>query len=566
MRHAASQGATHCSDATVTTLLHRLFKFGAAVSPWHVSHGGNDPLLHAELFSIERLEQHAATLAVAQGNARRPPKRYSLQTRLLDNETVLLAAYRAIAVAVGEGQAITPAAEWLIDNYHLVEAQTRQIKDDLPPPFYRQLPKLDSGPFSGYPRVFGLAWSYVAHSDSLFDPETLRRFVRAYQQVQPLTIGELWAVAITLRVVLVENLRRAAERIVGSRGARARADQVADRLLGVNGYVVDPKYIADPGALIGQHSDDVNFFAVFVAQLVKRLRDQDPRVTPALLWLENLLSTQGTSSDVMVRDEHQRQGASNVTVRNIITSMRLISDVNWPDFFEDVSLVDAELRTPIAGMSAGSHFSDMDFATRNLYRSAIEELSRGSLHTELDVAQRVMAAASGDDNATIEVDARAADPGYHLLARGRPAFETAIGYSPPLHSWLNRFNAAIGPSGYISVIMLTTLLLLALPMWALHVRQVVGWQWWLLAALGSIPAVDLAVALINRAVARGFGATMLPGLELKEGVPAELRTMVVVPILLTTPESIQTQLERLEVHYHHRAQLGRHTLFQLKPR
>jgi cyclic beta-1,2-glucan synthetase len=192
--------------------------------------------------------------------------------------------------------------------------------------------------------VFGIAWDYIAHSDSLFDPETLRRFVRAYQQVQPLTIGELWAVAITLRVVLVENLRRAAERIVGSRIARQKADQVADQLLGINGHAIDPVFIADPGVLIRRYQDDPKFSAVFVVQLVKRLRDQDPRVTPALLWLENLLISQGTSSEAMVRDEHQRQGASNVTVRNIITSMRLISDVNWPDFFEDVSLVDAELR------------------------------------------------------------------------------------------------------------------------------------------------------------------------------------------------------------------------------
>ncbi len=50
----------------------------------------------------------------------------------------------------------------------------------------------------GYPRVFGLAWAFVAHTDRLFDPHTLCRFVRAYQRVQALTIGELWAVAITL--------------------------------------------------------------------------------------------------------------------------------------------------------------------------------------------------------------------------------------------------------------------------------------------------------------------------------------------------------------------------------
>jgi cyclic beta-1,2-glucan synthetase len=170
-----------------------------------------------ELFSIERLEQHAASLALAQQIAEKPVRRPPLGVRLDENEAVLLHAYRAIATAAVEGRAITPAAEWLLDNYHLVEAQIREIREDLPPGYYRQLPKLANGPFIGYPRVFGIAWAFVAHTDSHFEPESLRRFVRAYQAVQPLTIGELWAVAITLRIVLVENLRRAAHRIVSGR-------------------------------------------------------------------------------------------------------------------------------------------------------------------------------------------------------------------------------------------------------------------------------------------------------------------------------------------------------------
>ena len=138
---------------------------GTVVSPWD-----NDEIVRAELFSSERLEQHAASLATAQRVTQRRLTRPSLGVRLKDNESVLLAAYRAIATAVGEGRPITPAAEWLVDNYHLVEEQIREIREDLPPGFYRQLPKLADGPFVGYPRVFGLAWAFIAHSDSRFDP------------------------------------------------------------------------------------------------------------------------------------------------------------------------------------------------------------------------------------------------------------------------------------------------------------------------------------------------------------------------------------------------------------
>ena len=135
---------------------------------------------------------------------------------------------------------MAPAAEWLLDNFHLVEEQIREIRDDLPPGYYRQLPKLAAGPFAGYPRVFGVAWAFVAHTDSRFDPEMLRRFVRAYQRIQPLTIGELWAVAITLRIVLIENLRRLSDQIVLGRKERADADALATarELIGTEGCLV----------------------------------------------------------------------------------------------------------------------------------------------------------------------------------------------------------------------------------------------------------------------------------------------------------------------------------------
>ncbi|HSD42064.1 MAG TPA: glucoamylase family protein [Burkholderiales bacterium] len=485
--------------------------------------------MREELFSIERLEQHAESLAAAQPITARPTTGRSLAARLKNNESALREAYRAISKAVGESRAITPAAEWLLDNYHLVEEQIREIRDDLPPGYYRQLPKLAAGPFEGFPRVFGVAWAFVAHTDSRFDPEMLRRFVRAYQRVQPLTIGELWAVAITLRIVLVENLRRAARRIVTSRAARQEADALADRLLGVNAHP------ADPVALILRDYEQGPLPEAFAVQLVQRLRDQDPRVTPALTWLEARLAAQGTTADEIVRDQHQRQGATNVTVRNIITSMRLISELDWAELVESVSLVDDALRS-------GGDFAAMDFPTRNLYRSAIEELARGSKLTELEIARAALLAAR-------DRNGRERDAGYHLVAGGRRPFEGTVGFRPPIGSWLGRFNTSIGIGGYIGVVIMVTATVLFLPLFALAGANIGGWWLGLLALLGLIPSIDAAMALVNRGVTNGFGASILPGLELRDGVPAHLRTVVAVPILLTTQAALEEQIERLEIHY-----------------
>ncbi|HEY6917945.1 MAG TPA: hypothetical protein VI412_01700, partial [Tabrizicola sp.] len=188
--------------------------------------------IRADLFGTERLEHHAQSLAEAQPVSTGQPLRVQpLGARVRENADILLAAYRTCAQAVQAGQVISPAAEWLLDNFHLVEQQLRQIQDDLPPGYYRQLPKLSEGPFAGYPRVFGLTWAYVAHTDSLMSGPILARFVQAYQQVQPLMIGELWAVAITLRIVLVENMRRLAVQIVEGHALRQAADAIVDEVL-----------------------------------------------------------------------------------------------------------------------------------------------------------------------------------------------------------------------------------------------------------------------------------------------------------------------------------------------
>jgi cyclic beta-1,2-glucan synthetase len=268
--------------------------------------------IRAELFSSERLEQHGESLAAAQQVTTTPRKGRRLLPRVLDNGRVLLESYRATAQAIREERAIEPAAEWLVDNYHIVDEQLREIRDDLPSGFYRELPKLAEGHLQGYPRVFGLAWAFVAHTDSRFDPETLRRFVRAYQRVQLLTIGELWAVAITLRIVLVENLRRLAERIVHGRAARQEADLVADRLLGLGGRPIEP------AALALRPFEGAPLPTAFAVQLVQRLRDPDPVVMPTLRWLEERLAAgraPATGRDERNRAQRNHQHAADVRLR-----------------------------------------------------------------------------------------------------------------------------------------------------------------------------------------------------------------------------------------------------------
>ena len=493
--------------------------------------------IRSELFGLERLEQHAASLAVAQRVHAGQEKGRLLSTRLAENTKVLVAAYRAVVQATREHQPIPPAAEWLLDNYHVVDEQIREINDDLPAGYYHRLPKLAEGPLQGYPRVFGIAWAIVAHTDSALDLQKLKLFIDAYQRVQPLTIGELWAVAITLRVTLVENMRRVAEGITLRLAASRRADALADSLL-------EGDTRPSSAELIGK-LEKVEWSMAFAVQLAQRLRDRDPSVTPALRWLEERLAGEGISTDSIVREELQIQSAMNVTVRNIVTSMRLISSINWLEFFESVSLVDATLRV-------GTNFSDLDFSTRDQYRRSVEVLSEQSGAEELDVAELAVTAAKRAATRRRATDfdpGRDCDLGYYLIAEGRRSLEKQLGCRVPPKTSLYRFASEMGVVSYALLVGAATALTLVAGLVA--VSQI-GLSDRLLLALGLagvLPASELAIAVINRLVTQCVGAMQLPGLELALGIPDTLRTIVVMPTLLTSSGSIGEHVERLEVHY-----------------
>ncbi len=504
----------------------------------------SDPIV-AELFSVERLEQHGESLAAAQSVTERPHAGRSIGSRVADNGRVLLRTYRVLAEAIKDERSITPAAEWLVDNFHIVEEQLREIRDDLPADYYRELPKLAGGHLAGYPRVLGLAWAYIAHTDSRFDPDSLRRLVAAYQRVQPLTLGELWAVAITLRILLVENLRRLAEQIVASRVARQEADELADSLLGLGSESPE-----DAAASLRRLSR-LTLSTAGKVQLFQRLRDQDPAVTPALNRLEELLGTEGTPAEETVRLEHQRQASMNVTVRNVITSMRLISWFDWAEFVESVSLVDEALRSE-------GDFDAMDFATRDRYRHAIEEIARGSGRTEVEVARAAVAMADGPPTmrpGAADADARGSashatgDPGFFLIADGRPALERTLHLRLPLAVRLRRFYLKAATASYLGSLALVTALVLAVALLLSLDGAGSGPALVLVAIVALGPASDLGVALVNRGVTRLLGPRSLPRLELTDGVPSDLRALVVVPTLLANVADVEERVAALEVHF-----------------
>ncbi len=503
--------------------------------------GGNNLPVRDAIFSLERLEQHATELASTQTLLPDPRRGRGLSRRVRENARVLTEAYRSIVAAIRAERPITPAAEWLVDNFFVVDEQLREIIKDLPSGFYKKLPKLQNGVLERYPRIFGLAWEFIAHTDSHFDLDALTRFIGAYQQTTTLEIGELWALPITLRIVLLENLRRLSERVVAARTWREEADAFADELLGLNGRLAQPLWV------MYKRLERRELPRPFVVQLIQRMRDKGETAYQMIRWLEPRLEALGTTADETVREEYQSQTASSVTVRNIITSMRLISNIDWADFFESVSLVDTVLRqNPV--------FAASDFATRDRYRHAIEELARGCDYSEVRVAEHALGLASGvhpsqgvvqGDQTELE---RFKDPGYYLISGGRNLLERILKYKLPISTWWLRTYRPVTMLWYVGTITGLSALLLALGFLAVQ-AQIGLLERVLLGLLLLIPASDLSIALVNSYVTASLRPRTLAKLELKSGVPLPLRTVVAVPTLFTSRAQILEEFEQLEVRY-----------------
>ncbi len=479
-----------------------------------------------ELFSSAHLERHAEMMAQEHAVTSGPSAGVNLVKRVAENEEVLLESFRLIVETVRAERSITPAAEWMIDNFYIVEEQIKDIRDHLPPGYYKELPKLTNTKLVGYPRVYAIAYEFISHTDSLFDPDLLKMVLKSYQRVRPLTMGELWAISITLRVVLIENLRRLSARIVGSQMARAQADQVADELLGLGGV---PKRSNEE---IIEELNHKPLSIGFAVQLVQRLRFQEGVVASFLNWLDEKLTSEGLSADKIVQDVHSSHTAANVTVRNIINSMRLMSSLDWRDLFEEVSLVEDKLQqNPLYGQ--------MDFMTRDKYRHSIEQLSRGSKLTELEVADALL-------KKTQQCSDKKIDLGYYLISNGRYEFEKEINYDVKIRARFLRWYISHRTLLYLGSISVLTGFFLY---WCFSQSYSNDIILYVVAFLALFPASELAVTLVNRYTVQVLVPRHLPRLNFQKNIPDEHKTFVVVPTMLINFDEIISQVDQLEVHY-----------------
>ncbi|MBB2487487.1 hypothetical protein H5407_19815 [Mitsuaria sp. WAJ17] len=420
-----------------------------------------------------------------------------------------------------EGEAQSPAAEWLLDNFHLVEAQLPEVRSGMPRGYYAQLPKLRQQPLAGLPRVYGIAWAFVAHTDSSFDPALLKRFLEGYQAVDVLTLGELWALPSTLRVVLMENLARLAEVVATTRAAQDAASWYCDQ--------------AGAGSLsqLEQLFEQVEHRSVgpiFLAQMLQRQRALHMGGVPP--WSE-WLNRKVPDAQVLLASTQAAQAADNVSVSNAVTALRKINDFEWIELVRAVS--------PVLSMLAQSpaFLADSEL-TQDAITHEIEYLARTLRRSELEVARQVMLLCQAPNAPT------GTGPAHWAIGCGRDQLLEELHADPcgirdAARHWLRRWRASL----YGGALGLGAVSGLAM----LFGRGHAGWLAAPALLLAAFPVLECVIALVHRMLAEAVQVQRLPRLALDEGLTPSLRTLVAVPCLLTSQRSVHELLQRLELHY-----------------
>jgi cyclic beta-1,2-glucan synthetase len=499
---------------------------------------GTAPPLRSELFSSDQMMQHGKALAeshaLSLGSA--PDQ---LLARLAENEKVLIGTCHLLTEAVRTNRRIAPAGEWLLDNFYLIEEQIRTAKRHLPKGYSRELPRLLNGPSAGLPRVYDLALETISHGDGRIDLESLSSFVAAYQTVTILKLGEIWAIPIMLRLALIENLRRVGARIAADRIDRNRADYWADQM--TETAEKDPKSLVLVIADMARSSPPM--VSSFVAELARRLQGQSPALASPLTWIEQRLSESGLTIKQLVQSENQQQAADQVSISNSIGSLRFLGAMDWREFVETMSIVEQVLREDPGGI-----YGRMDFATRDRYRHVVEKIARSSPLSENEVARKAVQLAR-EGAARKVCDEQTAHVGFYLIDKGRQRLERAVDVRHSLPEVLRRMSDRFPLLLYLGTIALITAVFTGSLLARAHAGGLRGWRLTLIGLPLLLGASHLAVALANWLATLAATPRLLPRMDFSGGIPPESRSLVVIPTMLASAQSIEYLVEALEVRF-----------------
>ena len=493
--------------------------------------------------SVEELEDHARKMALdhlvsSKGNIVNRPI-----SRMNENYSYIRQVYKDLNTEAMQKRAIPPAAEWLLDNYYIIEEQVKIVRRDLKQKNYAKLPVLKNGHFKGYARIFAIGTELISHVDGKIEESALLKYLDAYQTHNVLFEREISVIPAMLRLALIESTRICCEKIRETQNQWNQADEIVEKWW--NADVVD---LAKIKSFISD-IDEVN--PSFIEHLFFRLRRSGRSYTNVLRFIDERLHKFATTTEAIAQKEHNAQAVNTLTVGNCMVSLKYVSNLNWVNLFEATSYLEKILCDDPDGT-----YRKMDIDSRSFYRRKVELLAKTYGVSELHIGREAISLAkqakSKNGNASKDEEGcnRKAHVGYYLVGNGLKRLEEL--QKGELGSLAKGIKLITNHPGvtYMGSITIAIILFMA---WIInHSLKLAGYEPFigiLVAVAILLPVSEIVITLVNWIVTKIKAPTIFPRLELKDGIPNQMSTMVVIPALITDKKRGAELLENLENHY-----------------
>jgi cyclic beta-1,2-glucan synthetase len=506
----------------------------------------NNPLTVS--FNSTFLRESALSLAKIHKVSKGSSKPRLIKPILEKSKEVLIETYKTLSSIVKSEKEISPASEWLLDNFYIIQEQMVQIGIDFPKDYHKNIPLLSKGEHIGFPRVYEIVQNLLTHTDNVLDKEVLTEYIKNYQEEEPLQIGEIWAIPIMIRFFLIQILSEKAATILEKKKLKIEVEKFV--------VGIQKEDLEEPGvysqaisAWFKEHAKKSGLSTL--TELFNYLQTHGLLYEEQKRWFKYRINQYEITLEEAMRQEAQRESRLEVNVQNAVLSLRQISEVEWSDFVEECSLMNDILKKDPSG-----DYLQMDFQTRDSYRKIIEKISRRSTYNELQVANLAFDFAT--EQATLvseDCDAYIFGKncvkrhiGYFLIGDGYKELTRKTGYAKPLRESIIRAFET-----HFSLYILTVSVLALAFIGALWLASgAIGYSLGIIVAvilISVFPALDLAISFVNRFFAFFLPPRLLPKLNDKSDVPDNLRTMVVIPTMLVSAKDALRQIENLEVHF-----------------
>lgn len=475
------------------------------------------------LLNREDLLAHGNSIGQKHQLKKRKSSTKKLKKRLEENYDVILEIYKELDNISKDNIDMSTASEWLLDNFYKIEEQVKDVIRNIDQERFYKLNTLGSGYLKNYPRVYGIILEYVSHTDGNIDEDLLIDFIKSYQSNQILSISEVWALSLMIRIALVENIRIICNTIYNTQLQWNKAEQdinlKGDELL---------------------HAIDENLEircrlnTSYIEHILARIRRAGIESGETYDYLEKRLDEYNTTIKDVVQYEHKEHAVRKISLGNSITSLHSVPTLDWNGIFESISIVEEKLSKDPAGI-----YSSMDFESRDYYRKTIEDISKASGVSETKIANAAIGLCRVAK--TSHKSFKTTHVGYYLIDEGRWELFSQLkikGGELRLKS-LSSYIASIASFTSLFIILLNYIL----------GRTWNNLQILIFCFLLLIPASEVGINLANYIFMKLYKPTVLPRIEYHEGVPEEASTMVIIPALLSDKSTAQDLIEKMEVYY-----------------